>query len=264
MSDVPPELLVSVEAGIGTLRFNRPAKHNAITYDMWCGIADTVDTFTNDDTVRVIVLSGEGGRAFSSGADISQFEKQRSSPDAIEVYNAALGSASRKLSDIPKPTIAKIQGYCMGGGLATALCCDLRIATTDSTFAIPAAKLGVGYSFDALANLTRYVGPANAKEIMFTARRFTAREAFDMGLVNRILDAGELDGYVSDYAQTIADNAPLTIKACKRIITEVGKDPDKRDLQACEQLVTDCFESEDYQEGRTAFSEKRKPAFRGK
>ena len=165
MSEERPELLVHTDSGIGTLRFNRPKKHNAISYDMWCGIATAVDAFASDEDLRVIVLSGEGGKAFSSGADISQFEKQRATPDAVEVYGAALNTALGKLTNIPKPTIAKIQGYCLGGGLATALCCDLRIATTDSSFAIPAARLGVGYSYDALANLTGLIGPANAKEI---------------------------------------------------------------------------------------------------
>lgn len=264
MSEEQSELLTHTESGIGYLRFNRPAKHNAISFDMWCGMAEAIDAFASDDSVRVIVLSGEGGKAFSSGADISQFEKQRTSPDAVEVYNAALGAACQKLTNIPKPTIAKIQGYCIGGGLATALCCDLRIATSDSSFAIPAAKLGVGYSYDALANLTGCVGPACAKEILFTGRRFTAAEAYDMGLINRLVETDELDRFTSDYAETIGANAPLTIKACKRIIAEISKDPDQRDLQMCEQLVEDCFASNDYKEGRQAFVEKRKPAFRGK
>jgi len=210
------------------------------------------------------VLSGEGGRAFSSGADISQFEKQRTSPDAVEVYNAAIASASSKLTNIAKPTIARIQGYCMGGGLATALCCDLRIATPDSSFAIPAAKLGVGYAYSSLNTLTNLVGPASAKEIMFTGRRFTADEASHTGLINRVVDTDQLEAATLELAETIAGNAPLTIKACKHIIAEIGKDPSERDIPSCERLVTDCFESEDYKEGRQAFGEKRKPEFRGK
>ena len=259
-----PELLTGIDSGIGYIRLNRPAKHNAITFDMWCGIGEAVDAFEADDAVRVIVVTGEGGRAFSSGADISQFEKQRTSPDAVEVYNSALAESCRKLTEVPKPTLARIQGYCMGGGLATSLCCDLRIATTDSTFAIPAARLGVGYAYGSLGTLARLVGPASAKEIMFTGRRFSADEAYHMGLINRIVDPADIDAVTAEYAETLAVNAPLTIKACKRIIAELGKDPDHRDIAACDRLVDDCFNSEDYQEGRQAFLEKRKPEFRGR
>ena len=264
MSEDPPELLTGIEAGVGYIRLNRPAKHNAITFDMWRGIGETVEAFETDDAVRVIVVTGEGGRAFSSGADISQFEKQRTSPDAVEVYNGTLGESCRKLTDIPKPTLARIQGYCMGGGLATSLCCDLRIATSDSIFAIPAAKLGVGYAYTSLSALTRLIGPACAKEIMFTGRRFTADEAYHMGLVNRVVDPAEIDSVTAEYTETLAANAPLTIKACKRTIAELGKDPDQRDIGACDRLVDDCFSSDDYKEGRQAFLEKRKPEFRGK
>jgi enoyl-CoA hydratase len=264
MSEERQELLTHANAGIGYLRFNRPAKHNAISFDMWCGMAEAIDNFAADDSVRVIILSGEGGRAFSSGADISQFEKQRTSPDAVEVYNAAIESATSKLTQILKPTIASIQGYCMGGGLGTALCCDLRIATSDSVFAIPAAKLGVGYAYDSLANLTNLVGPAFAKEIMFTGRQFTADEAYHTGLINRVIETDQLETATAELAESMVNNAPLTIKACKRIIAEVAKDPDQRDIPACDQMVTDCFESDDYKEGRKAFNEKRKPKFQGK
>jgi enoyl-CoA hydratase len=263
MSDDRPELLTSTESGVGTVRLNRPAKHNAITFDMWRGIGEAVDAFTNDDEVRVVVVTGEGGRAFSSGADISQFEKQRTSPDAVEVYNRTLGESCQKLTDIPKPTLARIHGFCMGGGLATTLCCDLRIATHDSVFAIPAAKLGVGYAYNSLQTLTRLVGPASAKEIMFTGRRFSADEAYHMGLINRVVQPDEIDSVTSEYTEMLAANAPLTIRACKRIIAELGMDSGERDVEACDQLVDDCFTSEDYKEGRRAFLEKRLPKFRG-
>lgn len=248
---------------VGHIRLNQPEKHNAISYEMWQGIAEALDNFESDNTVRVVVLSGEGGKAFSAGADISQFEEKRSSADAVEEYNAVMSNASQKLSQFPKPTIAKITGYCIGGGLATALNCDLRIATDDSSFAIPAAKLGLGYGYSALRPLVTLVGPANAKEILFTARRFPANEAYDMGLINRVLSREDLDAFIDDYTQTIAGNAPLTIKACKQIIAEIGKDPDQRDLDFCKQVNDACFDSEDYKEGRTAFMEKRKPNFQG-
>ena len=257
-------LIVEKNRGVGYLGLNRPEKHNAVSYEMWQGIAQVMDDFESDDSVRVIIIAGEGGKAFSAGADISEFEQRRSSADAIEVYNRAAGLAQQKLTNISKPTIAKIAGYCIGGGVSTALCCDLRFATDDSKFGIPAAKLGVGYGYGSLRSLVGAVGPIRAKEILFTARQFTAKEAYDMGLINRVLTRSELDGFVDECAETIACNAPLTIKACKQIIAEFCKDPDDRDLDLCRRLVDECFASEDYKEGREAFMEKRKPEFRGR
>ncbi len=257
-------LIVEKRNGIGYLRLNRPEKHNAVSYEMWQGIAQVMADFEADDTVRVVVVSGEGGRAFSAGADISQFEKQRASAGAIEEYNMEAGLAHEKLTNISKPTIAKIAGYCIGGGLGIALCCDLRLATDDSKFGIPAAKLGLGYGYGGLKPLVALVGPIRAKEILFTAKQFDAAEAYDMGLINQVLPKEELDGFVDEYTETIAGNAPLTIKASKQIIAEVCKDPDDRDLELCKRLVDACFDSEDYKEGRRAFMEKRKPQFQGK
>lgn len=258
------QLVVKKDQGVGYLGLNQPQKHNAISYDMWQGIAEAMDDFEADDGVRVTVVSGEGSRAFSAGADISQFAERRGSKEATEVYNKAIQQASQKLATIPKPTLARIEGYCIGGGLAVALCCDLRIASDDSQFGIPAAKLGLGYGFGGIRSLVNLVGAGRAKEILFTAKRFPASEAYDMGLINRVLNRDEMDDFVNDYTETIAGNAPLTIKACKQIIAEIAKDPDDCDLDLCKQLVEDCFASEDYQEGRKAFMEKRKPVFRGK
>ena len=264
MSEEQPELLTGVESGVGYIRLNRPAKHNAISFEMWKGLGEAVDRYGADDAVRVILVTGEGGRAFSSGADISQFEKQRSTPNGVAVYNDTLGESCRKLTVVPKPTIARIQGYCMGGGLATSLCCDLRIASEDSTFAIPAAKLGLGYAYNSLKTLTDLVGPASAKEIMFTSRQFDAQKAYEMGLINRLTTTDDIDRVTNEYAETLAANAPLTIKACKHIIAELAKDSGDRDIETCDRLVDDCFRSDDYKEGRQAFLEKRKPTFQGK
>ncbi len=261
---ITEKLIVKKREGVGHLILNQPEKHNAISYAMWLGIAQVVSDFETDDDIRVIVVSGEGGAAFSSGADISQFERQRQSAENIQVYDGAAGRAQESLINVSKPTIAKITGYCIGGGLATALCCDLRFANVDSKFGIPAAKLGLGYGYDGLKALVQFVGPSRAKEIMFTARQFDAAEAYDMGLINRVLKTDELDSFVNEYTEVISGNAPLTIKACKRIIDEIGKDQDERDLELCQRLVDDCFASEDYKEGRRAFMEKRKARFRGR
>ena len=250
--------------GVGYLGLNQPEKHNAISYAMWVAIAEVMESFRTDDEVRVVVMSGEGGRAFSAGADISEFSENRGTEEQIAVYDAAGRAAYDAITCLPKPVIARIEGYCVGGGLAVALCADLRIATEDSRFGIPAARLGVGYSHAGLRPLVDLVGPSFAKEILFTARRFTASEALRMGLVNRVVPREGIDAIVEDYARTIAANAPLTVKACKTVVAELARDPADRDLALCEEAVGACFASEDYKEGRTAFMEKRKPRFTGR
>lgn len=163
-----------------------------------------------------------------------------------------------------KPTIAMIRGYCIGGGVSVALSCDMRISAEGARFGVPAAKLGLGYDARGVRKLMDVVGPSFAKEIFFTARQFSAEEAKQMGLVDRIVPAAELDDYVRDYALTIASNAPMTMHAAKVSILEHLKDPADRDLALCERMVDECHESQDYLEGRTAFMEKRKPKFIGR
>ena len=220
--------------------------------------------FARDDDVRVVVLTGAGGKAFVSGADISRFESERASLETQKVYNQTVERANASIYEFPKPTIAMIRGYCIGGGLGLAVCCDLRICSDNSRFAVPAAKLGLGYAYSGVRRLTDVVGPAFAKEIFFTARQFDAEEARMMGLVNRVVPEAELEDYVKSYAETIATNAPLTVKAAKYIVGEAMKDESKRDLARCRELVEQCFASNDYIEGRRAFMEKRKPAFTGR
>ncbi|HEV3330252.1 MAG TPA: enoyl-CoA hydratase [Bryobacteraceae bacterium] len=258
------KILVSADGAIGTLTFNNPQRHNAVSFDMWQRATEVLEELAGDAKVRIVVLTGAGGKSFVSGADISKFESERASADAVATYNAATERFSQTLRDYPKPTIAMIRGYCIGGGLGIAVSCDLRIANEVSRFAIPAAKLGLGYGFENIRRLLDLVGPQFVNEILFTARQFDAEEARHMRLINRIVPDGEIEDYVRNIADTIAGNAPLTIRSVKATVRELLRDPEGRDAARCEALVKQCFESADYQEGRRAFLEKRKAVFSGK
>jgi enoyl-CoA hydratase/carnithine racemase len=257
------KMLARKDGRVGYVIFNNPERHNAVSLDMWAATREILDGYLNDDDVRVVVLTGAGGKAFVSGADISKFESERATMEATKHYNATVERAYAGIQDFPKPTIAMIRGYCIGGGLGLAVCCDLRIASDNAKFAVPAAKLGLGYSYAGLRRLIEVIGPAFAKEIFFTARQFDTKEARLMGLVNRVVADGELESYVKSYAETMAANAPLTVKAVKYIVGEVMKDESERNIARCAELVEACFASNDFIEGRRAFMEKRKPAFTG-
>jgi enoyl-CoA hydratase len=258
------KMLARKDGGVGYVIFNNPERHNAISLDMWDATSRILEGFANDEEVRVVVLTGAGGKAFVSGADISKFESERATLEATRHYNATVEKAYTGIQQFAKPTIAMIRGYCIGGGVGLAVCCDLRICSDNSRFAVPAAKLGLGYSYAGLRRLVDVVGPAFAREIFFTARQFDAKEASRMGLVNRVVPEAELEPYVKNYAETIAANAPLTVKGVKYIIGEIMKDESTRNLARCAELVEQCFASNDFIEGRRAFMEKRKPAFTGK
>jgi len=265
MSEPFQYLLVEEAApGVRRLTLNRPEKRNAISLEMSLAAADVIDDFASDPEVRVIVLSGAGDKAFVSGADISRFDKDRATPEQVAEYTKKAARFRVGLRAVGKPTIAKIRGYCLGGGLGLALNCDLRICAEDAQFGIPAARLGVGYAAEALNQLVRLVGPSTAKEVLFTARRYNAQEALRVGLVNQVVPVAELDDYVAKYAAGIVGNAPLSIIAAKRVVDELVKDPEERNDALCEQVVAACFASQDYIEGRRAFMEKRKAVFAGR
>jgi enoyl-CoA hydratase len=240
------KMLSRKEGSVGYVIFNNPERHNAVSLDMWALAGEMLDDFRDDNNIKVVVVTGAGGKAFVSGADISRFEKERSDEEAIKRYNEVVDKSYKAFHDFPKPTIAMIRGYCIGGGMGLATCCDIRIATEKSTFAVPAAKLGLGYGYTGLKRLVDVVGPS-----------------FTMGLVNRVVPDGELESYVKSYADMIAGNAPLTIKAVKAVVSEMMKDETKRDLKRAQAAVDACFKSRDYEEGRKAFMEKRKPVFTG-
>ena len=257
------KMLSRIDKGVGYITFNNPEKHNAVSIEMWDALETMLDSFRSNDRVRVIVLNGAGGKSFVSGADISKFDKERSSKEAVLSYNKRTQKVYENLESFPKPTIAMINGYCIGGGLNLAVCCDIRICSEKSKFAMPAAKLSLGYPFSSIKRLFDVMGPGMAKHFMFTADKISAAEALSCGLVQKLISENDIETFVKDYALTISKNAPLTIKAMKQIGVEILKNPDERDLLICEQLASACFDSEDYKEGRKAFMEKRQANFKG-
>ena len=257
------KILAEKGDGVGWLIINNPERRNAISLEMWQGMAQVFDSYGKDPEVRCIVMKGAGDKAFASGADISQFEKNRSNADAAAEYARISKAGRASMVAFEKPVIAMIRGFCMGGGLGIAMTTDLRIASEDSVFAIPAARLSIAYDFDNLRNLVNLVGPAKAKEILFTARRFNAQESLAMGLINTVVPVADLESAVREITDHIVENAPLSMKASKLTINEIVKDAEQRDSELIAELQRACFDSNDYKEGRNAFMEKRKPVFTG-
>ncbi len=245
------------------IRFNNPARHNALSVDMWQAIPALLATAQADADIRLVVFSGAGEKAFVSGADISQFEDMRAAREAVSTYEAMAENALMGIYQFSKPTLSCIRGYCIGGGVNVAISCDIRIASSDSVFSIPAARLGLGYRYSAMKNLVDLIGPGAAKDLFFTARKIDAAEAKSLGLVSRVCEADQLDALLQEYTSALAANAPLTVQAGKAITAEIMKPSADLNRELCQSLIKGCFESEDYAEGRKAFMEKRKPVFRG-
>jgi enoyl-CoA hydratase/carnithine racemase len=258
------KILQSITDGVGVITFNNPEKRNAMSLDMWEGLGHALVELRDDADVRVVILAGAGDKAFVSGADISQFEKNRHNAQASEEYAKRSAAQRALLADYPKPIIACIRGFCLGGGMQVAMSADIRIASENSQFGIPAAKLGIAYGYDGLKNLVSLVGPSWARLIMYTGMKIDATEAVRIGLIDRVVPDAELWDATMEIARTISGNAPLAIQAAKITIAQVLKDPDKRDTDAIKAIGTACMDSEDFREGRRAFMEKRKPRFTGK
>ena len=257
------KILHSTLDGVGTVTFNNPAKHNAMSMDMWVALGEAVNALSADPEVRVIILAGAGGKAFVSGADISQFEELRHNAEAAAQYALQSAAARKALDDCPKPTIACIDGFCLGGGLLVAMLADIRVAAEASRFGIPAAKLGVAYGYHGLERLVALVGPARAGLLMFTGMQIDAAEAFKFGLVDQVVSASALWRHTMQLAQTIADNAPLAVAAAKVTVAQILKDAACRDMEAVKRIEMQCADSDDFREGRRAFMEKRRPTFHG-
>ena len=244
--------------------FNNPARHNALSVDMWGAVPGVLAQAAADDRVRLVVFSGAGEKAFVSGADISQFEDQRAAQVAVKHYESLAEEALMGILHFAKPTVACIRGWCIGGGVNVAISCDIRIAASDAQFAIPAGRLGLGYRSSALKNLVDLIGIGAAKDLFFTARRVDAAEALRLGLISRVCAPEALPALLAEYTGTIAENAPLTLFAAKATMAEILKPSPELDAEHCRQLILACFESDDYAEGRRAFMEKRKPQFKGR
>jgi enoyl-CoA hydratase len=258
------KMLAAKDDGVGLITFNQPEKRNAMSIEMWLGLADILNEFQEDRSVSVVVMTGAGNKAFVSGADISQFEKNRSNADAQAEYDRITSVGRERFQTFPKPIVARIRGFCLGGGLAIAMNTDLRIASADSQFGIPAARLSVAYAPESVKRLIDLVGPAHARMILYTGRRIDAAEAERIGLINKCVPEEDLNEAVLDIARTIADSAPLSVAASKLTINEMLKDESQRDMAAIKRMGEICFNSADYKEGRTAFMEKRQPPWQGR
>ncbi|MCX7962564.1 MAG: enoyl-CoA hydratase [Burkholderiales bacterium] len=258
------ELRTERDGAVATVVFSNPPRMNAMTMDMWLALPPAIAALDADPAVRVIVLKGDGEKAFISGADISQFEKLRGTVEAQKEYNRAVEEAYLAPMRARKPVVASIRGICMGGGLGLAAACDLRICADDAVFRMPAARLGLGYSPAGVRRFMNVIGAANTCDIFFTARKFDAREALRMGFVSKVVPAAQLQAATAELCAMIAENAPLTVAAAKFAVQQALKDPDERDMATAQRLVEECFASEDHKEGRRAFMEKRKPVFRGR
>jgi enoyl-CoA hydratase/carnithine racemase len=262
--DSPKPLLIERETPIGWLILNRPEVRNALNLETWRLIASGIRELDSDSSIRVIVMRGGTPKSFISGADISEFRSQRGDDAQAQVYRAQLDDTLSTMISCSKPVIAMISGFCMGGGVQVALACDVRVAARGTRFGVPAGRLGLAYPIDGVMALMNVVGPANARDILFSARQFDADEAFSMGLVNRVLEPEALESYVREYAHKIAENAPLTVAAAKLTIREALKDPADRNARLLDDAVTRCFDSADYREGVNAFMERRQPKFAGR
>lgn len=264
MSTDRPDITVQDQGDRVILSLDNPARNNAISVGMWERLLQLADELAARDELRLVVFRGAGERAFSAGADISEFDRERGDADAVRAYDRLVENACQRVEALPVPTLAMIHGYCIGAGLSLAASCDLRLCDREASFALPAARLGLGYDFSGIERLVRLVGDAMAREILFTGSRLPAARALAMGLVHEVCDPAELADRVEALGERIRGNAPLTLRAFKACLGEIRRPPGERDVARCEALIDACNASDDYREGRKAFAERRDPDFKGR
>lgn len=261
MSDL---ILVERDENIATVVFNRPKMRNAISLGMWAEIAEVTESLAKDDSVRAIVYRGAGRQAFASGADISEFEQNRKDTATAMAYNKTTEAAYSGIRLCPKPTVAMVFGFCMGGAMAVAMACDFRFAAEGSKYGIPAAKLSIIYGLDPVHQLVDLVGPSYAKDILYSARTIDDQEALRIGLIQRLVPADDLEKTTYDYLRVVAANAPLSVRGTKAQVQAIFDGVGDAHRQKLADLGIETFNSFDYKEGTRAFLEKRAPKFLGR
>ena len=263
MTNPTGSIELSVSGNVASLVLHQPDRMNALTFDMWRSLPQQIARAEANPDVRVLTVAGAGEAAFCAGADISEFGEKRTDPQAVAVYNDAIREASAALRRTRLPTVAMIRGICYGGGLGLAMCCDLRYASTDARFRIPAGRLGLGYGFRDIALLTHRVGPGAVAEILYTAAVIDADRAKELRLVHKLFPGEDFLASVNQEVAAIASNAPLTLRAVKTALLAIEDPLVNRSVAEVDDAVKVCFDSADYREGQLAFREKRKPQFRG-
>lgn len=253
----------AVEGAIARLTLDQQDKLNAMSFEMWTAVSALVQRAEADRAVRLIVVTGAGGKAFCAGADISQFGDNRTGEEAVLAYDRAVNDASFALAHASKPTIAAIDGICFGGGMGLAMSCDLRLASAVSRFRIPAARLSIGYGYDNVRMLTQRLGFGPTAELLFSARIVGAEEAKGLGVLQHVWPAQTYAADLAAYLQTMAENAPLSLIAAKQALVELEKPESEQNRAKAQAAIAACYHSRDYVEGQAAFKEKRTPQFKG-
>jgi enoyl-CoA hydratase/carnithine racemase len=257
MSD---HLVVERRDAVATVILNRPESHNAINVAMYADLPDVVRALDADPTVKVIVMRGAGTRSFASGADISEFEAERSDAVKAKAYNEKVAAAEHAIEELTKPSIAMIHGYCIGGGAGLALACDIRFADRAAKFAITPAKLGLVYSLESSKRMVDLVGPSRTKWILYSGQQIPADRAYELGLFDEVVDADDLEELTYGFADTVCSRAQFSVRAGKVMVDKVVAGQ-VRDDEATIDLRNSSFDTEDFTEGVQAFMAKRSPNF---